>query len=166
MRIQIPNLLLLVVCWIWLAPAHAEPAAPGPFDEYRGKVVLVDFWASWCGPCLRSFPWLNRMQAKYADRGLVVLGVNLDKNRADADRFIQKLQPKFEILYDESATLAHQFDVQTMPSSFVLDSSGEVVMKHWGFTTKEADKFEKKLMIILEDYQAQLSDVGKEIHKP
>ena len=166
MRIQIPSLLLLVVCSVWIAQAHADPDVPEPFHEYRGKVVLVDFWASWCGPCLRSFPWLNRMQAEYADRGLVVLGVNLDKNRADADVFIEKLKPRFKILYDDSASLAHQFGVETMPSSFVLDARGEVVMEHRGFTTKRAPEFERKILIVLENHQAQFSDTGKEIHRP
>ena len=166
MRRQIPNLSLLVVCCMWVALAHANPDAPKPFDAYRGHVVLVDFWASWCGPCLRSFPWLNRMQAKYADQGLVVVGVNLDKDRADAAAFIEKLQPTFEIVYDDSATLAYRFGVETMPSSFVLDADGEVVVEHRGFTTKTAPKLEQKLAVILENNRTQFSDADKETHRP
>jgi len=163
MRMQISKLLWVVLCWISIAQAHADQVTSESLNAYRGKVVFVDFWASWCGPCLRSFPWLSRMQDKYADQGLVVLGVNLDRNRADADAFIQKLKPGFTILYDDSATLAHQFDVQTMPSSFILDPNGEIVMAHRGFTTKMAPELENKLMIILKNSQISFSNAEKEI---
>ena len=77
-------LLSLILGCSTLAAAAAD--APDPLDlaHLRGKVVLLDFWASWCEPCRHSFPWLNEMQAKYADRGLVIIGVNVDRERAEA----------------------------------------------------------------------------------
>ena len=80
------------------APAFALPNAKGDtfvLERMRGKVVYVDFWASWCGPCRRSFPWMNEMQQKYGEQGLVIVGVNVDKKRSDADRFLAQLPATF-----------------------------------------------------------------------
>ena len=80
------------------APAFVLPTAAGEtldLASLRGKVVYVDFWASWCTPCRRSFPWMSDMQARYRDAGLVVVGVNVDKRRADAERFLDDVPPAF-----------------------------------------------------------------------
>ena len=75
------------------APSFALPTAGGEtiaLEKLRGRVVYVDFWASWCGPCRRSFPWMNEMQQKYGARGFTIVGINVDKKRADAERFLQQ----------------------------------------------------------------------------
>jgi cytochrome c biogenesis protein CcmG, thiol:disulfide interchange protein DsbE len=102
-------------------------------DRYRGKVVLVDFWASWCEPCRHSFPWLNAMQAKYADRGLVIIGVNVDREQADAQRFLREVPAGFEIVYDPNGSLATHYEVPGMPSSYVFDPGGTLISRHIGF---------------------------------
>lgn len=118
-------------------------------EKHRGKVVLVDFWASWCGPCRQSFPWLNEMQAKYADLGLVVIGVNVDRERADATRFLRDVPARFEMVYDPTGTLAAQYSVPGMPSSYVFGPSGELIGKHIGFRMSERTDREAELQRLL-----------------
>lgn len=109
---------------------------------YRDKVVIVDFWASWCVPCRRSFPWLNDMQKKYGDDGLVVVGVNMDASADDAQAFLRDYPASFEIIFDPDGVLARQFDVSAMPSSYVVDRKGEIVANHLGFKVKMQDEYE------------------------
>ena len=123
--------------------APAEPALD--LGRMRGQVVVVDFWASWCVPCRRSFPWLNAMRAKYADRGLVIIGVNVDKSREDAERFLASTPATFEIVYDPEGALPARFGVNGMPSSFVFDRSGKLVVTHLGFRNGRRAEYERVL---------------------
>ena len=125
-------------------PASADEALE--LDEYRGNVIVVDFWASWCVPCRRSFPWLNKMHAKYADDGLVILGVNLDASRKDAAAFLEDYPADFKIYFDTDAVYAKEFDVQAMPSSFVLGRDGEITARHLGFKVKRQQEYEAILV--------------------
>ncbi len=95
--------------------AHAAP--PAELAPIKGKVIWVDFWASWCAPCRRSFPWLNSMQRRYGARGLQVIGVNLDKDRKLAEGFLAETPAAFGLRFDPDGKLAKQFDVKAMPSS-------------------------------------------------
>ena len=146
-------LLILLLSIASSSHVHAsEPAGAtlqaSQLAPYKGEIVLVDFWASWCGPCRRSFPWLNDMQAKYGDQGFKVVGVNLDKHKDDALGFLERYPAKFDILYDD-ATLARHFEVETMPSSFLLDRNGTIIHRHRGFTTKRAPVFEAEIAAVL-----------------
>ena len=110
--------------------------------EFRGKVVVLDFWASWCVPCRRSFPWWNTMHAKYADEGLVIIGVNLDNEQDLAAAFLDEYSADFEIYYDTTKELAKKFGVQAMPSSYILGRDGEIHAKYFGFKVKKQDEYE------------------------
>jgi thiol-disulfide isomerase/thioredoxin len=114
-------------------------------SQYRGKVVVVDFWASWCVPCRRSIPWLNQMRAKYGDRGLVIIGVNVDKDRRDAERFLQEVPAQFGIVYDSDGKLATHYEVEGMPSSYVFDRNGELAARHLGFQNANRPEYEALL---------------------
>ena len=114
--------------------------------QYKDKVVVVDFWASWCVPCRRSFPWLNTMQEKYGDEGLVIVGVNMDSDVAEAGKFLQEFPAKFTIIYDSDRSLGKQYGVEAMPTSFVIDRNGEIVANHLGFKVKKQDEYEQVLV--------------------
>ncbi len=131
-------------------PASSALAPTLDLADYRGRVVVVDFWASWCKPCRESIPWLNRMHREYGDRGLVVIGVNVDANRADAERFLRDVPIDFQVVYDAGGELATRFEVPAMPSTFVYDRSGKLVQTHVGFRTTKRDAREAELMKLLE----------------
>jgi len=130
------------------APAFALPNAKGDtvsLERMRGKVVYVDFWASWCGPCRRSFPWMNEMQQKYGARGLVVVGVNVDKKRGDAERFLAQIPASFTIVFDEAGTTPAAYGVKGMPSSYVIDARGNVTFVERGFLDESRAVLEQKI---------------------
>ena len=115
-------------------------------SEYDGKVVVLDFWASWCVPCRRSFPWMNDMQKKYGDEGLVIIGVNMDADAGEASEFLNDYPADFKIIYDPDGDLAREYDVIAMPSSYVIGRDGERVTRHLGFKVKQQDEYEALLM--------------------
>jgi thiol-disulfide isomerase/thioredoxin len=134
------------------APSFSLPTAKGEsfaLDKLRGKVVYVDFWASWCGPCRRSFPWMNEMQAKYGARGFVVVGVNVDKKRADADKFLALIPAAFTIAYDEAGATPSAYGVKGMPSSYLIDARGNVVFVERGFLDEHRAELEQRVTALL-----------------
>ncbi|HEY6645396.1 TlpA disulfide reductase family protein [Povalibacter sp.] len=144
-----PLLTGLLLAWMMLFISTAHAADAFDLSHYRGKVVLVDFWASWCEPCRHSFPWLNEMQARYADRGLVVIGINVDRTQADAARFLRDVPARFPIVFDPAGTLASQYDVPGMPSTFVFGPDGEIVSRHIGFRDGQRAGREAELQKLL-----------------
>jgi thiol-disulfide isomerase/thioredoxin len=117
--------------------------------RHRGHVVIVDFWASWCKPCRQSIPWLNAMRERYAASGLTIIGVNVDAERSDADRFLRDVPIEFEVVFDPKGDLARQFKVQGMPSSYVFDRAGKMVQTHLGFRDAKKDEKEAALRNLL-----------------
>ena len=111
----------------------SPPAAAVDLAKLKGKIVYVDFWASWCGPCKQSFPWMNDMQAKYAARGLVIVAINVDAKQADAERFLATTPAKFTVAFDAKGQTPKQFDVKAMPTSYLIDGEGKVLLIHAGF---------------------------------
>jgi len=127
---------------------------PVDLADYEGKVVILDFWASWCVPCRRSFPWLDKMQHKYREQGLVVIGVNLDAEPAAAESFLRDYPVSFRIVRDEGATLARRYDVIAMPSSYVIDRNGAIAVRHLGFKTARVQEYEAALQAVLEQSES------------
>ena len=123
-----------------------------PLDlaRHRGRVVIVDFWASWCKPCRQSIPWLNAMRERYGAGGLTIIGVNVDAERADADRFLRDVPIEFEIVFDPTGDLARQFKIQGMPSSYVFDRAGKLVDTHLGFRDAKKGENEAALRDLLD----------------
>jgi thiol-disulfide isomerase/thioredoxin len=138
-------LTVSLLCCLTLVAPGAEAAFPEGLAPVEGRVVWVDFWASWCVPCRRSFPWLNTMHRKFSAQGLEIIGVNLDKDRAQADSFLSEVPAEFSLRYDPAGALARKFEVQSMPSSYLLDSSGNVLAKHFGFRYADAPEYERAI---------------------
>lgn len=109
-------------------------------SQYKGKVLYVDFWASWCGPCAKSFPFLNEMHEQFKDQGLQIVGVNLDENVNDAKAFLAKYPASFTVAADVSKQCAKDFAVKAMPSSYLIDRKGIVHHVHLGFKPGEAQE--------------------------
>ncbi|HET9950512.1 MAG TPA: TlpA disulfide reductase family protein [Candidatus Eisenbacteria bacterium] len=135
------------------SPAASTPAAAPHFslpgrggivdsDSLRGKLVLVDFWASWCGPCQQSFPWMAEMYARYSGKGFTIVAVNLDKERGLAEEFLGKHNVAFPVAFDPSGKTAKAYQVWGMPTSFLVGPKGEILSTHMGFDPKNSAAFE------------------------
>lgn len=122
----------------------ATASAMQKLSSLKGKVVYVDFWASWCGPCRQSFPWMNEMQGKYGAKGLQVVGVNLDAKRADADQFLSNWPAKFTVAFDAKGDTAKRFEVKGMPTSVLIGADGKVLAVHQGFKDEDRQELEAK----------------------
>ncbi len=118
-------------------------------SDYKGKVILVDFWASWCVPCRASFPWMNTMQKKYHKQGLQILAINLDKEAAEVERFLAQYPASFKILLDPQGQTAKQFDVKGMPSSYLFDRNGNLVHQHIGYRLSQQSHYEQQIQELL-----------------
>jgi thiol-disulfide isomerase/thioredoxin len=131
-----------------LAPGGAFPAiataglAGGALPDTSGKVLLVDFWASWCAPCKASFPVYSRLQSDYAGRGLEVVAVSVDDSAAAYAAFVAKLKPSFVTVHDAGHKLVSVVQVPTMPTSYLVDRAGKVRYMHAGF---HGDQTEREL---------------------
>lgn len=150
--------IVLLSLLLMLPSAHAIEGHDIPLDTHngtvrvadlQGKVVYLDFWASWCAPCRKSFPWMQQMQAKYADRGLKILAVNVDHSPEDAQRFLDKVPADFLIAYDHEGTLASAVKLKAMPSSFLLDKDGNILETHLGFKQNLMQDYEKEIRTAL-----------------
>ena len=115
----------------------------------RGRVVYVDFWASWCAPCRRSFPWMNGLLERHGGEGLVIVGVNVDKRRADADRFLRDVPASFSVVFDAQGVTPTAFDVKGMPSSYLVDRHGVVAMVEEGFHDERRSDIEARIRALL-----------------
>lgn len=109
-------------------------------ENLKGKVVMVDFWASWCEPCKESFPAMEALQQRYREKGLVIVAVNMDEKRADMEEFLKKNPATFAIVRDAKQKLAEKSGISTMPSSFLIDRQGKVRFAHSGYRGAETKK--------------------------
>jgi thiol-disulfide isomerase/thioredoxin len=131
-----------------LAPAFELPRADGStlaLSELRGQVVLVDFWASWCGPCRKSLPHLDTLQSRYAEQGLRVVAINLDEVRAEAERFLSAVPLDIEIVFDAIGDSATVFGLKAMPSSYLIGRDGRVRARRLGFRAADSVDFEQAI---------------------
>lgn len=144
---------LAVASLLALVPLRAEVKAGDAFPSLTeagltggavpataGKLVVVDFWASWCAPCKASFPALAKIQADYAARGVVIVGVSVDEKDANYAAFVKKWAPPFAVVHDQTHRLAATVDVPAMPSSYVLGRDGRVRFVHQGFHGAATDR--------------------------
>lgn len=114
-----------------------------------GQFVYIDYWASWCGPCRQSFPWMNALQAKLGPKGLKVVAVNVDVRRADADKFLVHTPAQFTVAYDPQGLSAKTLAIKTMPTSMLVSPEGKVLFVHSGFRTEETGQLEAKILTLM-----------------
>jgi cytochrome c biogenesis protein CcmG, thiol:disulfide interchange protein DsbE len=143
------SLKLVLACLGVLLAAPSYARAHLGLKELRGRVVYVDFWASWCTPCRESFPWMNALESTYGNQGLTVVAVDLDHDRADAQRFLRAFRPNFQVIFDPTGTLAQRFKVIGMPTSVLIDREGNVRYIHVGFLLKQRAEYERQVRELL-----------------
>ena len=118
-------------------------------ESLKGKVVYLDFWASWCQPCKNSFPWMHNMKQNYADQGLEILAVNLDKDRKLADAFLKEMDINFKVAFDESGGSASYYKLKGMPGSYLIGRDGKIHASHTGFREKDKNQIEQAIKTLL-----------------
>jgi len=134
------------------APAIALRSLEGDafrLADARGKVVVVDFWASWCVPCGEAMPALDRIYRRYRQHGLVVVGVNVDREERNARRFLRQTRVSFPVLHDGGHRIADRYRPPTMPSTYVIDRRGVVRHVHTGFRSGDAERLERVIRELL-----------------
>jgi len=127
----------------------ADSRAPSSLASLKGSVVYVDFWASWCTPCLRSMPALRTLYGKHKDQGFVVVGVNKDVTPAEAERFLRRFPVSFPLVSDSDDIVAKAFDVKTMPSGYLIDRTGTVRQVLRGFTAETEVELSNQVAALL-----------------
>ncbi len=117
--------------------------------DLRGKVVMINFWATWCAPCRKELPLLNDLYNKYKSKGFVLLGVNIDDKSAPAKKMIKELKINFPVLFDNNQSTSESYDLQAMPSTFILDKNGIIRFSHYGYKSGYEKKYEKDVKSLL-----------------
>ena len=135
----------LVVCLLFTTGVQAD--APFDLAAYHGRVVYLDFWASWCGPCRQSFPWMQSMKNTHQEQGLTA--VNLDTDRIAADKFLARFHPTFDVRFDPKGDLAEFYKVHGMPSSVLIDRHGVARFTHVGFRPVDGPVYEAQMRELL-----------------
>lgn len=120
----------------------------------RGKVAVIDFWASWCPPCKEEFPELNRMAGRYRGADLVVLAINIDKTRANAEEFLDRLNVEMSenmrVLLDPRSSVVSSYGTRAMPTSFIVDQSGVIRFVHLGYNETDPEKWVSEIESLLQ----------------
>jgi hypothetical protein len=114
-------------------------------QQSKGQFVYIDFWASWCGPCRQSFPWMNALHAKYGPRGLKVVAINVDAKRTEADKFLAHTPAQFAVSFDAHGESAKVLAIKAMPTSLLVDPDGRVVWVHSGFRKEDGPELEARI---------------------
>lgn len=145
MHIKLKQLIFGVCLLIGLSSVSwaTDKSKPIDLSAYKGKVVLVDFWASWCAPCRESFPWLNKMQQKNSTKGLIIIGVNVDENSEDAQQFLKKHPALFKLLFDPEGKHPLYYNILGMPTTLIFDRKGILRHQHLGFKQKKTQEYEQ-----------------------
>jgi thiol-disulfide isomerase/thioredoxin len=151
--------LCLLVPMVCVAAGAGDPAPACNLASFAdgkpvslnqpGKVLYVDFWASWCGPCAQSVPFLNKMHEQLKAKGFEVIAVNLDEERGDADEFLAKHPAKFTVAANPDGNCPNLFQVAAMPSSYLVDKHGKIRHVQLGFRNDEAEGIQQKVQALL-----------------
>jgi peroxiredoxin len=136
------------------APDFTLPSLDGPnlrLAEQRGRVVMINFWATWCGPCRIEMPHLSRLYDKYRDAGFTVLAVNIDEEPRKAAALAKQLGMRFPVLLDTDKKVSRLYDLSTMPSTVLVDRDGRVRYVHRGYRDGYEDTYDKQIRELLRE---------------
>jgi peroxiredoxin len=136
------------------APDFTLRSAEGPnvrLQESRGRVVMVNFWATWCGPCRQEMPHLNRLYGRYRDAGFTLFGVNIDEDPAKAIGLANRLGLQFPVLLDSEKKVSRLYDLSTMPSTVLIDRDGRVRHVHLGYRDGVEVTYETQIRELLKE---------------
>ena len=114
-------------------------------EDHRGEVVMLNFWASWCGPCRQEMPLMDELYSQYKDLGFTILAVNVDENREEAHRFLDKVPVNYPILYDPESSVSELYEVQAMPTTVMIDRDGNARYLHYGYQPGYEDEYEQQI---------------------
>jgi thiol-disulfide isomerase/thioredoxin len=141
-----------------VAPACEGSSIPDAknynLQQFKGKVVYVDFWASWCAPCVQSFPFMNSLEHEFKDKDFKVLAINMDESAVDAQNFLKEHSAKFTVLNGSDQRCAKAFDVKAMPSSYLIDRNGVIRHEHLGFRAGETGQLQQFIKQLLSESPA------------
>ena len=166
MRLSIrpPLVATLLAAVLATAPAQSALDSPAPdftlksasgenikLSELRGQVVLINFWASWCGPCRQEMPLLDQMYQKYSPLGFTLLGVNVEQDSADAQRLLKDTPVTFPILFDAQNQVSKLYDVTAMPSTVLVDRDGKVRFMHKGYQPGYEDEYQTQIRALVRE---------------
>ncbi len=136
------------------APDFTLRSVGGPnlrLAEQRGRVVMLNFWATWCAPCREEMPHLSRIHDKYQASGFTLLGVNVDDNASNATTMATKLGLKFPVLLDTDKTVVKLYAVTSMPSTVLIDRDGQLRHVHKGYKSGDEDSYEQLMRSLLKE---------------
>ena len=161
-KIRSPMLALSMLLAAWVPWSHAAAIDAEAFslDAYRGQVVYLDFWASWCGPCKASFPWMQSMHHQYANREFQIVAVNVDTQRQAATEFLREQGVSFDVVFDPDGQIASQYGLLGMPSSFLIGRDGRVLLSHKGFKTSDQPILEDQIRAALSGAKVTATEDG------
>ncbi|HEU4487382.1 MAG TPA: TlpA disulfide reductase family protein [Povalibacter sp.] len=137
-----------------LAPSFSLPSRSGDMvslDKLRGKVVMLNFWASWCGPCRQEMPLLDQMHKRYSSLGFTMIGVNVEANTADAEKWLQQTPVSFPVLFDKENKVSKLYDVNAMPSTVFIDRKGNVRALHRGYKPGDESEYLNQIRALLKE---------------
>jgi thiol-disulfide isomerase/thioredoxin len=137
-----------------LAPSFTLPSRAGDsvsLDKLKGQVVMINFWASWCGPCRQEMPLLDQMYKRYSPLGFTLLGVNVEANSKDAEKLLANLPVSFPVLFDKENKVSKLYDVNAMPSTVFIDRKGNVRYLHRGYKAGDESEYLNQIRALLKE---------------
>jgi Thiol-disulfide isomerase and thioredoxins len=137
-----------------VAPGFALPSRSGDtvsLDKYKGQVVMLNFWASWCGPCRQEMPLLDQMHKRYSALGFTLIGVNVEANTKDAERWLSETPVSFPVVFDKESKVSKLYDVSAMPSTVFIDRKGNVRYLHRGYKAGDESEYLNQIRALLKE---------------